>query len=154
MAEGRPFHSGDGPDVLVLSYDAWRNKFGAPAGMIGRKLYLRGHAFEVVGITSPAFSGIEAAPVSFWVPVSAASAIVEGPPDLQVIGRLRPGVGPKAAYEMLRGWAQGISPAARWIYLDSAATMVHVGREEIAGFLPSSWPSDWCSPSRARTCRI
>jgi predicted permease len=136
MSEGRPLQPGDPPETMVLSYDAWRNKFGSAAGMIGRKLYLRGHPFEVVGITSPTFAGIEPGPVAFWIPVNAVPMVVDGSPDLRVLGRLAPGVTPEAAQAMLRAWANGITPEARWIFLQSAATMITVGREEIAGFLP------------------
>jgi predicted permease len=136
IAEGRTLRPGDGPDVLVLSYDAWRNKFGAPAGIVGSKLYLRGHPFEVVGVTSPAFSGIEAAPISFWVPLGAAPRIVEGPPDLRVVGRLRPGLKPEAARTILLAWASGITPEARSVFLDSAATMIVVQHEDLSVFLP------------------
>jgi predicted permease len=136
MAEGRQFGPGDGPEVLVLSYDAWRNKFGAPAGMIGRKLYLRGHPFEVIGITSPAFAGLEAAPVAFWIPVSAAPFVEYRQPDLRILGRLRPGIRPEAAKEMLLAWARGIAPEAKWVDLQSAATMIGLRREDLPAFLP------------------
>jgi predicted permease len=136
MSEGRPFQPGDPPESLVLSYDAWRNKFGSAPGMVGRKLYLRGHPFQVVGITNPAFAGVEPVPLAFWIPVSAAPMVDDLPPDFRLLGRLAPGVTPEAAKSMLRAWAGGITPEARWVSLQSAATMITVGREEIAGFLP------------------
>ena len=48
---GRPLLPGDGP-AMVLSYDAWRNKFGSDPSIVGRKLYMRGQPFEVVGVTN------------------------------------------------------------------------------------------------------
>ena len=59
MAQGRPIVADDSGPVLVLSYDAWRNRFGADPAIVGRKLHLHGQPFEVVGVASPAFTGLE-----------------------------------------------------------------------------------------------
>ena len=56
MAIGSAAAPGD-RRVMVLSYDAWRNKFGADPAMIGRKVYMRGQPFEVVGIAESAVRG-------------------------------------------------------------------------------------------------
>jgi predicted permease len=136
MSEGRAFRPDDPPETVVLSHEAWRNRFGSAPGMVGRKIYLRGHPFEVVGITSPSFSGVAPVPLAFWIPVSATPMVVDGSPDLWVLGRLAPGVTPETAKSMLLGWAGGVTREARWVYLQSAATMIPVGREEIAAFLP------------------
>src|SRR5579883_2456602 len=79
MALGRPLLPEDDGAVLVLGYDAWRNKFGGDPGIVGRKVHLRGQAFEVVGVVNPAFGGLEDMPEGFWVPLSAAPAILNGP---------------------------------------------------------------------------
>src|SRR5215471_6294652 len=57
MARGRPFLPEDAGAVMVISYDAWRNKFSSDPDLVGRKVYLRGQPFEVVGIATSEFSG-------------------------------------------------------------------------------------------------
>ena len=57
IAEGRPLLPDDRGGVMVLSFDAWRNKFGGAPGMIGRTLHLRGGPYEVVGIAAPGSRG-------------------------------------------------------------------------------------------------
>ena len=84
-AEGRPLFPGDASApgsgaVMVISYDAWKNKFGADPNLVGKTLHLRGHAFEVVGIANPAFAGLESFPaasgfLSPWTPWSRMDAI-------------------------------------------------------------------------------
>jgi predicted permease len=63
---GRLFNPGDdrrgggtsGP-VAVLSYGFWQREYGGSPDTIGRTIALDGHAFTVVGVTPPAFYGIE-----------------------------------------------------------------------------------------------
>jgi putative ABC transport system permease protein len=45
--------------VAVLSYGFWRREYGGDAGIVGRGIYLDGHAFTVVGVAPPEFYGIE-----------------------------------------------------------------------------------------------
>ena len=78
MALGRPLLPDDTGPVVVLSDAAWRNAFAATPKILGRKIYLRGQPFEVVGVTSPAFSGLESFPLGFWIPLRMASAVVDG----------------------------------------------------------------------------
>jgi len=43
----------------VISYGFWQREFGGSASALGRTLTLDGNAFEIVGITPPAFFGVE-----------------------------------------------------------------------------------------------
>jgi hypothetical protein len=43
----------------VISNAFWRREFGGRANVIGRKLLLDGHPFEIVGVTPPSFYGLE-----------------------------------------------------------------------------------------------
>ena len=92
MALGRPLVPQDDGTVLVLGYDVWRNQFGGDPAILGRKVYLRGQPFEVVGVVSPDFAGLEDMPNGFWIPLASDKTA-----SLQLIGRLRPGVTPDAA---------------------------------------------------------
>lgn len=50
---------GPGGPVAVLSYGFWQREYGGDPQVIGRGIYLDGHAFTVVGVTPPAFYGLE-----------------------------------------------------------------------------------------------
>jgi hypothetical protein len=88
---------------MVISYDVWKNKFGGDPNLIGKTLHLRGHAFEVVGISSPAFAGLETFPCGFWIPLTMHAAVLDSrdlttypqQEQLKLIGRLREGMPPK-----------------------------------------------------------
>jgi predicted permease len=89
----------------VLSYGYWQRRFGLDPSVIGRTLLLHGHAFTVIGVTQPGFSGetVGDAP-DMWFPISMQAAVQPGadllhdPPGvtrymwLTSIGRLQPGV--------------------------------------------------------------
>jgi predicted permease len=139
--EGRPLQAGD-TNALVLSYDAWQNKFGGAPGIVGRKVYLRGQPFEVVGITARSFVGLESIPISFWIPMSTAPSVTEVGDRFWVIGRLLPGTTPQAAQAPLLAWARAITAnlpredRATSIKLEQRSTAVPLSREALATFIP------------------
>jgi predicted permease len=144
MTLGRPLLPDDAGSVMVLGYEAWRNKFASDPGMIGRKVYLRGKPFEVVGIAGGAFTGLESLPVGFWIPLRAASQVMNGPDvlgekatePLSLVGRLRPGVSVEAARSELLAWVQGFAPEAVGVRMESKATSVPLTKDSIVTFIP------------------
>ena len=56
--------------VIVLSFTAWQNLFGSAPDIIGKKVFLRGYPFEVVGVARSGFTGLGGRPTDFWVPVT------------------------------------------------------------------------------------
>jgi putative ABC transport system permease protein len=52
-------HRGCGLPGAVVSYSFWQRELGADPSAIGRKLMLNFHQVEVIGVTSPGFSGLE-----------------------------------------------------------------------------------------------
>jgi predicted permease len=144
MALGRPLLPEDDGTVLVLGYDAWRNKFGGDPGIVGRKVHLRGQAFEVVGVVNPAFGGLEDMPNGFWLPLAAAPRVLEGPDPLgsgkaawlNLIGRLRPGVTAKAAQAPLLACVREFAPEAVGVAMVSRATTIALTRDVILTFIP------------------
>src|SRR5215831_17692118 len=144
MARGRPFLPEDAGAVMVISYDAWRNKFISDPDLVGRKVYLRGQPFEVVGIATSAFSGIESVPIGVWIPLRMASAVIGGedlfgprrPANLRLIGRLASGVGPEAAKGPLLAWARTFAPDAVGIAMTQRATSIPLTRDAVLTFLP------------------
>ena len=55
---------------MVLSYSFWTRNFSRDPGVIGQTLYVKGVPFTVVGVTSPAFYGVDpGSAVDFWIPL-------------------------------------------------------------------------------------
>jgi predicted permease len=94
---GRPIEESDartplGDNVIVLSYGVWNSAYQLDPGVLGKKITLRGHAYEVIGVTSQEFAGLDESPHDFWVPITMHSALRKEELIAEVIGRLRPGV--------------------------------------------------------------
>ncbi|HEY1805806.1 MAG TPA: ABC transporter permease [Terracidiphilus sp.] len=71
---GRDFHPGEdrlgGPNVLLLNYSTWLNRFGGNRNVIGRTVDLDGTAFTVIGVLPRVFSFAPAGNAEFWVPIN------------------------------------------------------------------------------------
>jgi predicted permease len=127
-AIGRPLLPGD-TGTMVLTHDAWRNQFAQDPAIVGRKVYMRGQPYEIVGVARPGFQGIQGVAMSFWVPL-------DGRVTVDAIGRLRPGVQPEAARAALMGWAHSIEPKATAVRLDPRASSIVFNAEVFLVFLP------------------
>jgi predicted permease len=155
VTEGRPLLPADeaAPGtgaVMVISHDAWRNKFGGDPNLVGKTLHLRGHAFQVIGIANPGFAGLESLPGGFWIPLSMHAAVQTGrdllerpqAEQLKLIGRLKGGTSVEAAKSILMAWTNGFAgslpkeqrPAG--IAMQSSATTVPLNRDVILTFIP------------------
>ena len=100
----------DDSDVVVVSYNAWRNSYGASPNILGRKLRLGGRSLEVIGVAAPSFGGIGDVGLDFWVhgvPPPAGS----DPPQYRILGRLKPGITREAARSAVLLWAKGNTAA-------------------------------------------
>jgi len=152
---GRTFVAEDGASagsapVVVLSHSAWQNKFGANNDLVGKTIVIRGHPLEVIGITNPEFSGLNAKTLDFWVPITMADQLEDGPslfgPDhpnrLDILGRLRSGLTSRQAEAALlvraRHGADGRSEdeKAVGVLLDSRATSIRLTPQLIAAAAP------------------
>jgi predicted permease len=136
--------------VMVLSYAAWRNLFGADPDIVGRKLLVHGYPLEVVGVAREGFGGLGDLARDFWVPLSMYSQMVEGPnpfdpsrPELlYVIARLKPGMKESRAQALLNAFVPRLTPGvtegdrASSVTLESRTTAVHVSREALFILIP------------------
>jgi predicted permease len=133
LAAGRGLTDGDdraaAAPVAVLSYRAWRDRYGLDPAIVGATLIVSGRPVTVVGVASPAFFGetLRANPPDFWLPLGseptiqvvgqgiatasgrATSLLARADQHwLYVIGRLRAGVTPSAVEgrvsSTLRSW--------------------------------------------------
>jgi predicted permease len=143
-AQGRVLLPDDTGAVMVISREVWRNQFGGDPAVVGRKLYLRGRPFEVVGIANAGFVGLESFPGSFWIPLRQYAAVMDGPDlfgipqkdGLKLIGRLQPGVTPEAAKGALLAWSRAIAPEAIGVAMIPHGTTVPLTRDAILTFIP------------------
>jgi hypothetical protein len=133
--------------VIVLSYAAWQNKFGADPNIIGRKLALHGYPLEVIGVAREGFRGLDPAPLDYWAPLTMAPLLEGGPnrftgSDLRIVGKLRPQVSVSQAEAALTGFARHVtegrpeSERAAGVMLESRATAIRLSVKVIAMFTP------------------
>lgn len=99
IAEGDAIEGRD--RVVVLSYSAWQNRFGADASIVGRTIRLNNEPFSVIGVMPQSFAYPEPE-VELFAPVTLMGPNAVGPHVrdnrwLSVIARLQPGVTVTAA---------------------------------------------------------
>jgi predicted permease len=92
--------------VAVISYSAWQASHAGDSNAVGSTYFIQSHPVTIVGIAPPGFFGdrIDDSPPSFWIPLNA-EPVLEGETTilkvaesnwLYVLGRVKPGVAPKA----------------------------------------------------------
>jgi len=101
------------PPVAVMSYRIWNEKYGADSAVVGATYQINGHPFTIVGVGAPGFYGAKLAGwgmPDFWLPLTA-ELLIDGETArlkrpsgnfLDLIGRVRPGVNPKALEAKLK----------------------------------------------------
>src|SRR5215216_5371015 len=103
-ALGRVFTTTDdqrgcGESGLVISHEFWQREYGGDANVIGRKLTLANHSFEIIGVTPASFFGMEVGKSFDLALPICAIPLVRGNNNflsgiiwwLTVTGRLKPG---------------------------------------------------------------
>ena len=100
---GRDFYPGeDRPgksNTLIITYGAWRNRFGARPEVIGQTIDLSAETYTVVGVLPHEFSFAPRGGAEFWAPLHTLNGCEKrrGCHNLDGIGRLRDGVTVQAA---------------------------------------------------------
>lgn len=158
---GRALLEGDddsGKGVAVASYAAWKSRFGADPGIVGKMMRLGESPVEIVGVACPEFNGPQKERVDFWVSLALSrelalsKATLGAPPSrppgadefpqLSIMGRLKPGwtqeraeaallTYGRQAYLTWRNW-----PRPEGAYIEQRATNVPLNRDSIRIFLP------------------
>lgn len=97
-----------GPDVIVLQYDLWRNRYGADSSIIGHRVTVDGQPRTVVGVMPPGFYFPDRS-ARFWSPLRGDEMLREvgitNPTRtlqfIEVVARLKPGTTPQAGRQAL-----------------------------------------------------
>jgi putative ABC transport system permease protein len=109
-------HGCSAPGV-VISHAFWQREYGGETNVIGRKLMLADHSFEIVGVTPQSFFGLEVGRDFDVVVPICAEAIISGKDSrldsgtswwLMVTGRLKPGVSAQQATAQLQLISPGL----------------------------------------------
>jgi len=108
-----------GAAVVVLSHGFWQSHFGGDARIVGSKLEINRHPYTVIGIGPPRFHGVKTGlPSDVFIPLVMDEAIFgwrryyERETDwLQLLGRLRPGIGRAEAEQEFNVLMQQIARA-------------------------------------------
>jgi predicted permease len=136
--------------VVVLSHAAWRNKFRGDPDIVGKAIVIRGHSLQVIGITKPEFMGLGPIARDFWVPITMADQLEDGPslfgsdhPNrLTIVGRLRSDLTAKQGVAALAVWArhateaEGKDEKAVRTVLESQATSIRLTPQLVAAAAP------------------
>ena len=116
-AIGRPFtpdddKSKDGHPLVILSYNYWRDKFGAKPDVIGSNILVNNNKMTIVGVAQAGFDGVELGdPPSIFVPMMMQLELMPGNKDMltnrrnrwvNVFGRLKPDVSAEKAKASLQ----------------------------------------------------
>jgi hypothetical protein len=112
---GRLFSEGDeqkpgGDRVIVLTYGYWQRRFGGDPSVVGRTIRVNTQPMIVTGVTTQGFDGLELGgvadvrvPITLQPDMDRSASRLESPHEwwLQILGRLKPGVGREQAERVL-----------------------------------------------------
>ena len=117
---GRLFNADDdrrgaGPGGVVISYAFWQSEFGGQDSAIGKSLTLGDRVFQIIGVTPPAFFGLEVGKqFDVAVPISTRTLWWDNVLDrtdawwLRVMGRLKSGLNLVQAAEYVKTFSPGV----------------------------------------------
>src|SRR5688572_4799086 len=96
--------------VVVLSDRGWTTHFANDPAVLERSLLINGIRYDIVGVMPRGFRGLMVGAPDYWAPLSMidqlqpALAAEKKELDVDIIGRLRPGISRKVAQEQLIAW--------------------------------------------------
>ena len=103
--------------VAVLSYDYWRNRFGADPQIVGKSITISNNLMTIIGVSQAGFDGVDIGYVpSIRVPLMMKAQMTPNWDDVinrrsrwvNVFGRLKPGVSLAQAKAALQPFFHGI----------------------------------------------
>lgn len=109
---GRDFNPGEdqpgGPNVTLLSYDAWVHRYGSQHDVIGQTIDLDNKPYTIIGVLPQSFTFALSGNAEFWVPINTLSPHEHSRTFYAFFGiaRLRDGVTVQSAQSEIRGISQ------------------------------------------------
>jgi predicted permease len=149
---GRPLLADDAlapgsQPVAVLSFTAWKGKYGSDLAIIGKKLVVHGYPLQIVGVAREGFTGVGELPWDFWAPLTMSDPL-GAPRDLnfsgaiRMVGRLRPGWSTNRARSALLAWVRTLTAGqpreqrVTSVDLTPRATTIPLSPRVLAGLSP------------------
>jgi putative ABC transport system permease protein len=134
---GRTFQAGEdeqnGPKVTVLTYGLWQRRFGGDQSIVGKSLDINGTSYTVIGVLPTSFQfALRAA--DLWLPYQPTEnqlsrRFMHG---TNLIGRLKPGIGPEQAQAELTTIAGRIAQDYKESHAGTKSRLVPL-QEEVIG---------------------
>src|SRR5882757_4748514 len=113
-----------GNRAVMLSYPLWQLRFGGEKNVVGRQIMLDGRPYTIAGVMPQKFHFPAGTAVEAWTSIASAAegatpeTAQRGAKELDVIGRLKPGVSMDQARADLssvaRGLAQQYADSNKW----------------------------------------
>jgi len=103
--------------VAVLSYDYWRNRYGADPSVVGTQIIVNNNTMTVIGVSQAGFTGLDIGSASnVFVPVTLKAQMTPNWDDMEnrrsrwvnVFARLKPGVSQDQALTILQPFFHGL----------------------------------------------
>jgi putative ABC transport system permease protein len=134
-ALGRVLRTDDGPGMLVVSHDLWRDAFGADPAIVGRTIRFDGGTVIVAGVMPAGFD----TDAEFWVPFDPTRGFARDDRQLTMFARLAPAATIGSAMRELENISRRLEsehPATNrdWIITPVLLTRLH-GRDSRGGVL-------------------
>ena len=137
---GREFSQDDGPRVALLSYELWRGRYAADAGIIGKPVYLDGWAYTVLGVLPPRFYF----PPNRWGGAPEVFVPVVPNPGrdwnyVRVIARLAPSATEQQARTEMKGIAARLARAYPQTDRDRGITLGRLSEVGVSAMRQTAW---------------
>lgn len=97
-----------GPQVAVLSYEAWQRYFGAAEDVVGRSVLLRGEPHQIIGVMPAGFRSVDGGQFDLWIPLRPSTSGEGGGDNFWTVARRKPG----ATWAQAKGELVAIRDAA------------------------------------------
>lgn len=128
--------------LVILSDGAWRNRFGADEGIVGRTIPLDGEPYLVVGVMGPAFTfPVGDAEVEAWSPLTLSLENLPSRPhrSYSTIGRLGDGSSLESARAEMTRIAAGIAAAYPESHEGWSVTLVSAEEQLVGDTAGTVW---------------
>ena len=126
-----------GAPVVVLSYGAWKSRFGGDPGILNQGILVNNKPMTIVGVTESTFDGTQPGFIpQLYVPITMVASLDVPPRDLtrhndswiKLIGRIKPGMSIEQAFA-------GLQPAFSALLRDELPLFTGWNDKEQAAFL-------------------